>query len=717
MLYKTKILLLRILTRNNLLIILLFVLIYRPLCCDASQTVQQKKDSLRTLIVSADSIEKVLLINTLARVYLNDSIDVGYKLIQGAYKNQTLQSYPRIKGDVLVTLALYEKNLNKFNDAIQTLQKVDSLYTISDYKIGKAGVLLNLGSLYKALGDYEKAIENYNLAFQNFEKEGNLSGMAKGLSNIGSIYYDETKYEKSLESYINALEIKESFNDDGSPVAGKSEIAYGLNRIAGVQWKLKQFEKAKYNFLKALSIFEEEKNLRGLSYTTAKLGVTYNSLQQYDSALYYHERALKIRQQLGIQKMIAYSYTGIYGVLRSLDENDEALEYAHKSLKIRKEIKDEKGTIINLKNIGEILLNQNKYYQSLNYFQQALTKAQNTEYDDLIAGIHNGMARIYGHQKQYQKAYEHELKYAILQDSIHRRNSNEEMARMQTIYETEKKEKQILFLRNEHTEKELELEKNKSQLERQFFISIGVLTLLLISAVILFLLFNRFKLKQKNRQTLLEKESLEYEGKLLRSQLNPHFIFNSLNSIQNFILKNEKAQASTYLIKFASLMRNVLNTSRKDMVSLEEDIEILRINLELEKLRLKNIFDFEITIDQNINIEAVYIPPMLMQPHVENAIKHGISAKENNGKIKLEISIHEGYLKCIIEDNGMGRKKSSLNKNNRYKSVASKLTKERFDLINRKTGVNVTQKIVDLKDENGNAIGTRVELLIPFETD
>jgi len=199
--------------------------------------------------------------------------------------------------------------------------------------------------------------------------------------------------------------------------------------------------------------------------------------------------------------------------------------------------------------------------------------------------------------------------------------------------------------------------------------------------------------------------------------MNPHFIFNSLNSIQYFILKKEPKAAYNYLTKFSSLMRMILQNSKHKSISLKEENDWLKTYLELENLRMENTLEFSITMDNDIQPDRIYVPTMVLQPYVENAIIHGLLPKEGNRKLTIEITLDGQKLKCIISDNGIGRAKSQeLNKVRlkHHESTAMNLTKDRLAILNIETGDGVGPKVIDLFDSEGNSIGTRVELILPL---
>lgn len=205
----------------------------------------------------------------------------------------------------------------------------------------------------------------------------------------------------------------------------------------------------------------------------------------------------------------------------------------------------------------------------------------------------------------------------------------------------------------------------------------------------------------------------------LRSQMNPHFIFNSLNSIENFILKNEKLTASEYLGKFSKLIRNILDNSKSEKIALVNEIETLQLYIELERIRTNNAFDVIFEIPDNILEDNIMLPPMLMQPHAENAILHGLRHLEDKkGLLTISINItNDECLEYILADNGIGRKKSMAQKSHNsftHKSYGIDITKNRIDLYNQKYNINITYKIIDLYDGGNKPIGTKIIIIIPL---
>jgi sensor histidine kinase YesM len=200
--------------------------------------------------------------------------------------------------------------------------------------------------------------------------------------------------------------------------------------------------------------------------------------------------------------------------------------------------------------------------------------------------------------------------------------------------------------------------------------------------------------------------------------MNPHFVFNALNSIQHYILNSKGDEAVKYLSKFAKLIRIILNNSEKPIVTINEDIEAIKLYLELEKMRFENKFDYSIYIDSSIDGDYDEIPPMLIQPYLENAILHGINPKEGKGHITITIKVVNQFIKISIKDDGIGREKSkavqSLQPAARHKSLGMKITKDRLRILNTIHQSNLNVNIIDLYNDKNEATGTQVDIFIPY---
>jgi ligand-binding sensor domain-containing protein len=247
---------------------------------------------------------------------------------------------------------------------------------------------------------------------------------------------------------------------------------------------------------------------------------------------------------------------------------------------------------------------------------------------------------------------------------------------------------------------------------------------LVIFFIVWFIVFNRLRtirIKHEGEKQILkiEKQMFSLEQTALRLQMNPHFIFNSLNSIQSFVIANNTDKAIHYLAKFSQLMRFILSHSQQSFVPIIEEIKAMSIYLDIEQLRFDNKFSYTFNIDPRIDTEFVEIPPMIIQPYIENAILHGILNKEGDGFIQISLKlINEKFLLCIVEDDGIGREKAAQIKAKsdlKHKSRGMLITQKRLEILNERDKNQINIEIIDLKDEANIPIGTRVEIIIIYK--
>lgn len=265
------------------------------------------------------------------------------------------------------------------------------------------------------------------------------------------------------------------------------------------------------------------------------------------------------------------------------------------------------------------------------------------------------------------------------------------------------------------TPAELKIEISKPFWEELWFYLVVIFSLGIAIWAITF-----YRMKEIIKRNKLLKQSLSYQQFALSNQMDPHFISNSLNSIQNFIMTNDKILSSKYLVKFSDLMRKTLEASKHNDITLDKEIELLELYLDFELLRLKNKFNYEFIIDEKINTEIVRIPIFLLQPLLENSIWHGILHKEDKCSLTVHIKLNKKTIVCEIQDNGIGRAKAAKYRrdfNKDYKSTGLSNIKKRLKLIsmleNRETGFYID----DLTDEKGNSSGTKITIILPYKTE
>ena len=306
---------------------------------------------------------------------------------------------------------------------------------------------------------------------------------------------------------------------------------------------------------------------------------------------------------------------------------------------------------------------------------------------------------------------------------------------------TEKQQAQIELLNREKLIDEQQLQISGQQLENESNFRKVIFAGVVAMGLFGFIVFRNVALKQKNeanRREIIEQElnvqrlesertksklqqkASELEMQALRAQMNPHFVFNSLSSINRFILQNNRNQASEYLTKFSKLIRLILQNSQVSLIPLESELESLGLYLELEAVRFEHHFTYKIVVNNQLDVTALKVPPLVIQPYAENAIWHGLMHKEDKGTLTIELFEETEMLCCKITDDGIGRKMAQQKKSksaNSHKSMGMRITAERISLLQRQTNLMTSITINDLVLPDGNAGGTEVFLKLPLQYD
>ncbi len=570
---------------------------------------------------------------------------------------------------------------------------------------GIAVSLNSIGMLYESCGYFDSAFPYLDSSRAMFANMGDMTGLIFVRNNLAVAMMRKGNYPEALKYYQDNLTIAESHNDLENMI-----LSYNNMGITYFDWK--KYNQALEIYHLALGVLDKlgEEERKGSVYNN--IGEVYFDMGIIDTALIYFNKALKINNKYGKKRSILISITNIGDVHFADSSYNDALKSYQKALKISESIPEEtQMAIINIK-IGNLYNAIGSYNKAYSFLNKGLQMSLAAEMSSSVLKAYVGLIDYARGIKNVQKVYDYGKLYIRLKDSLFNNNSLSKISELETRFKTVQKEKEIVVLKADQKVKYMEI-----QLQKKLQYGLAILILVLLLTAIL--LFNRYKLKKDKEKSEIEKERIQIEQRLLRSQMNPHFIFNSLNSINSFIGDNNPKEAQIYLTKFAKLMRLILENSRKVMVTLEDEVNALLLNLELEQLRFDGRFDFSINIDNNIDPEDVYLPPMLIQPFVENAIKHGIKGKEGKGLITISISTEHEFLKCIVEDNGIGREKTMKigHKNKDHASLGTQVTIERLQILKQEKIAKTGIKIIDLKNEKGIGIGTRVVLHIPFEEE
>lgn len=647
----------------------------------------------------------LLLLPGFIHALQNEKLDSLNKLLNEKPKNE----HAKIYND----LFWYHWDEGNIKEAISNAQKAFDVADKVDNQLEQYHALMNIMRGNLELGLSNTAIQSGIKALELAIGNNNLSFAASTHNQLGIAYIRISLFDKALEHYLGALSIIEDTLPDTSPEDNLRYKALVMNNIGSIYSEMNNLSKALDFYNQALEIRKKQNNPDGLASSLQNVGVIYESMGDNDLALEYYLEALEIRNSLDNKNDIAELLMNIGIIHISNKHFDLAEQKLLESIEIFRENRNQHFIAYNNIMLGKLYFEMNQHETAYPYIIEGLEIAKNINNKVYESDAYELLSEYYTAKNDYHKAFEFQQNQLNLKDSIFGDELAQKVAEMQTRFDTEKKEKEIEILARDKEINLLQIKRQSAQLYTLF----GFVALIILIFV---LFYNRIRLKRINERTALEKQNLETEQRLLRSQMNPHFIFNSMNSIQSFISGNDSFTAMTYLSKFAQLMRNILENSRKSLITLLDESNTLELYMELEQTRFNKKFEFIIDIDPELSPEEVYIPPMLIQPFVENAIKHGLRNKEGLGLLEVEFRTNYNLLNCIIRDNGIGREKAEALKKESSKSHRSQgmeVTRERLSAISRSKNINVNFEITDLKKENGTAAGTQVVVNLPFETN
>jgi len=420
-------------------------------------------------------------------------------------------------------------------------------------------------------------------------------------------------------------------------------------------------------------------------------------LNQPDSALYYFQSAYENAAQLKVDWVMYPTLLNLGRIQQKKGNIDLALAHFRQTLSMRSE---PIFLFDSYFSIAQLYQQMNNPDSCIYYAKKALETVQGRGFYSNIIDANILLSGIY-EKRDPQRALQYSKVAIAYKDSLH--NLGRE-----TSVEN--------FIAFDEQERQYEMESAKAAYRSQVK-QYGLIGGLLMALLIAFILYRSNKIRMQHEIVLQQHKASELEMQALRAQMNPHFIFNSLNSINMFILENNKLQASEYLSKFSRLVRLILQNSQEAFIPLERELEALQLYLELESLRFEYKFEYKIAVDNEVDTTMLKVPPLIIQPYAENAIWHGLMHKKEKGHLEIELYNEEEIFFCKITDDGIGRKKATELKSksaSTHKSMGMRITSDRIAMLQQQKQNGTSISITDLVLSNGNPGGTEVLIKIPL---
>jgi tetratricopeptide (TPR) repeat protein len=589
----------------------------------------------------------------------------------------------------------------------QNAKDADSLTNIlTQNKTGDSNrvrALLNLANIL-IYNNPDLSMKYTDEAMQLSQKIKWQKGIALSYRQKGYVYYISSDNLHAMDYYLKALKAGEAMNNNFFN-------ATIYNNIANIYADLKNYKKALDYYSKYLSISQEIKSKTDEMNGFINIGDIYTEMNNLPVGLDYFNKALSLANETGNKRIGAAILNNLGEIFIKQDNYVMAFTDFQKSLSLAEETGNMNAKATALNGLGEIYLNQKSYKQAEDYSKLSLQLSKKLGDISWQANALETLSKTYEKQNDFSKALNTYKQAVVLKDSTLTDEKKQDITRLEMQYNFDKKEAEVKAA-NDKKQALAAAEINKQKVLRNASLGIGsILVLVSIAGIILY---------KRRKDTLEKKKEAEFnaqvaytELKALRAQMNPHFIYNSLNSINDYIDKHDTEMATLYTTKFAKLMRMILENSEQKEVPLANDLKALELYMQLESMRMQNKFSYEIKVDEDIDQENTLIPPLILQPFVENSIWHGISKKQGVGKILIHIQKNGNMINCIVEDNGIGMKESADTKTEKEmllkKSFGMKITKSRIDIINKMKKSNAAITMSNLEE------GTKIEIKLPEE--
>ncbi len=620
-----------------------------------------------------------------------------------------MQAQDRFAPEINQLIISKEKDISKLNRALYKF-KNDSVKLLafaayckkSNYPNGELYAYNALGKFYRIKTNFPKAIYYHEKAYERAVAVDNLYFQAYSLNMLGVVYRRMDAVKSALEYHNKALEIARKAKKPDRQLI--ENIAISHNSIGNIYLLLQRDDLALIHFNKALEIEKKFYNKLGLAINNQNIGSIYERMGAIDKALDYYHKSLDYNNQIHskVGKIICnISISNIY-----LEKNNpqKALEIAKPNIKLAEKLGDNYYIADVYISLAEIYLKLHQYRQAESFLQKGLALAVDNKIPSEAAKGYKLLSDLYEQKGDYKASLSYHKKYTTEENKVLNEKNRQLVSDViikQLKHENSKKLK-ALDDENVKVKQKLRFTKRYSY----FF-----LALLVLLSILTFVFYKQYKLNNQRKM-------MDMEQNLLRAQMNPHFIFNTLNSIKLFIIKNRQKDAVTYLSKFAKLVRAILQSTTDKETTLAEEITILKLYVAIENVRFLNEIEFDIEVDEKLDTENIQIPSLFTQPYIENAIWHGLSPKE--GLKKLSIKIYEkdaSHFVIEITDNGIGRERAMKIKQSRRfmrTSIGLKLSRERLQYFSKIYKNDYDIQFVDLKDAQGNASGTKVIITVPY---
>ena len=648
----------------------------------------------------------------------------------------TSQSYSKLRGYNFSVAASYLDSANYYSDK-NSLRAVDFINKAIEQSINENDKVTESAS-YLILGNLQQRLQQHDLAIENYKKSINVySTVTKKAYKFSSGADPYTQFSANKQMAISYMELNDldkalaRINNCWSFLSVPQADMLSAKRVLA-SIKLKQMQpKESISILNDVLVQESLINdIPGETETNIALGEIYQDQKNDEKAVEYYTRAKNIAEKNNQSRLALKANDLLAKIFRKQKNIVKELETRNSNIAINTDNNNSQGVIKENIELGNAYLNANQIDVAQTYFDKGLsanfsTQAvqQQTDKIDLFiqsndldetANTYKLLAEQYLKQKNPLKALDYFNKYAVLQDSIKhvRKRELDEALSISNSLGTNQQRIDLLEKERQLSERSLEVLKKDQDLKEKQLDYKNIIIGVLIFFMLFMLMSGYFVIRSSGEK---RKVNQLLALKSLRGQMNPHFIFNALNSVNHYISQNDERKANRYLSDFSKLMRMVMDSSKHSLVPLNEELDMLRLYLQLEHTRFSDKFEYKIGINENVTDADYELPPMLIQPYLENAIWHGLRYLDHKGQLNLTIAEKDQELVVTITDNGIGRDKSKELKTHNQKKQASigmQNIENRIVIMNDLFKTDIRVEVTDAYPGETNC-GTKINLFIP----
>ena len=654
------------------------------LFCIGIVNAQVSKDSLENLLKSSDltARKRIDVLNQLAHQIISSDIGRAKALVKEAEQLSAKEQYEYgarystlVKGGIFLQEGNYDSCKYVIRTVLPYLRENEYLEDLSK-------AYSNLGIAYKRSGDLDSANYYYRLSAPFIKDEYSLGRL---MINIGSNYISQGRLDSAAKYQLDAISIFEKLNNSEG-------LTIAFLNLGNIFYKQDDFEQALTYYRSSLThaLIADHKPVQSRNYLN--IGAILSIRNMNDSALFYFRKSIPVFEKAHDQTGLTAAYRSIGEIFFQERRLDSAEFYFLKCKALAEKTNHGENRIRASKYLTELYIERAQYVKALQYASESVELARELKSTHELQKSLGLKRQVLEKTRQFEQAYSTLLEEKILGDSIFKTERVAQISELQTQYETEKKDREIENLSQQAQIQALELNQRNTQL-----IGAAILVVVLILGGTVIIQRRNFE----HRQSVTDMEQ-----KLLRLQMNPHFIFNALASIQTYILQSNTKESVSYLSRFAKLMRQILEHSREEFITVKEEVDMLRNYIEIQQLRFRERFDYQIEIDSDIDTEASRIPPLFAQPFIENAIEHGFKEKEAGGLLTIRFLKGVNSIQLHVIDNGVGIAGETAGK--AHRSMATIITRERLQLLSKRFRQAFSLEVDSKEDE-----GTVARLSLP----